>query len=328
MTERPRSDARPRIVLTSAVHKRFVERLTEHGDVVVVASTGEPSRASLVAACAGATALLVVGGEAIDEAVLAAAGPQLRVIANIAVGYDNVDVDAASARGVVVTNTPGVLTDDTADMAMALILATARRVVEGDRLIRRREPWRPAPGFMLGRSVSGAELGIVGFGRIGQAVARRARGFGMRVRYTSRSAAPAATEMELDVTRCSLEQILEGADFVSLHCPLTEETRHLIGAAQLAQMKPSGILINTARGPVVDERALAEALRDGVIAGAGLDVFEHEPAVDTRLLACESAVLVPHLGSATAGTRIAMAELAIDNILSVLVGKDPLTPVG
>lgn len=323
----PDTGARQRIVVTRYIPEAVVERLRAVGDVVLNEPDRQLTDEELRAACAGASAVLATGLDRIDEALLDAAGPQLRVVANIAVGYDNVDVRAAAVRGVVVTNTPDVLTDDTADMAFALLLAAARRVAEGDRMIRRVGPWTWTPTFMLGARVTGATLGIVGFGRIGQAVARRARGFGMSVRFASRSAAPEAVERELAATRCPLEELLETCDFVSLHCPLTERTRHLIGAAELRSMKPTAILINTARGAVVDERALAAALRDGVIAGAGLDVFEREPHVERLLLECGSAVLVPHLGSATHDTRAAMADLAAENVILTLTGRPPRTPV-
>jgi glyoxylate reductase len=252
----------------------------------------------------------------VDERFLAAAGEQLRVVANVAVGYDNVDVDAARRHGVTVTNTPGVLTDATADLAIALLLAVTRRIGEGERLIRSQQPWAWAIDFMLGRGLRGKTLGIVGFGAIGRATADRARAFGMEVVYTRRGEGG----VELD-------ELLERSHAVSLHCPLTAETRHLIDAEALARMRDDAYLVNTARGPVVDEAALAAALRDGAIAGAALDVFEREPEVHPGLIGLDNAVLVPHLGSATIETRTAMAELAAANVVAVLAGKDPPTPV-
>ena len=325
--DRSRAAARPPIAITRHLPEAVVARLRAVGELRLNEPDRQLTGAQLRAACAGAAAIVATGLDPIDAELLDAAGAQLRIVANVAVGYDNVDVEAAAARGVVVTNTPDVLTDDTADMAFALLLAAARRVAEGDRMIRRGEPWTWTPTFMIGARVSQATLGIVGLGRIGQAVARRAAGFGMRVLYASRRPAPAEVERELGATRCPLEELLERSDFVSLHCPLTEGTRHLIGAAELRRMKPTAVLVNTARGAVVDERALAEALRDGEIAAAGLDVFEREPHVERLLLGCESAVLAPHLGSATDATRGAMAALAADNVERVLAGRPPLTPV-
>jgi glyoxylate reductase len=256
----------------------------------------------------------------VDDAFLEAAGPQLRVVANVAVGYDNLDVEAARRRGVIVTNTPGVLTDATADLAIALLLAVTRRLGEGERLIRSRTHWAWSIDFMLGRGLRGKALGIVGYGAIGRATAARARAFGMEILYTQR-------RPDDDPGYVQLDELLERADVVSLHCPLTPETHHLINAGALARMRPGAYLVNTARGPVVDEAALATALRDGTIAGAALDVFEHEPEVAPELLELDNVVLVPHLGSATVETRTAMAELAAANVLAVLAGKDPPTPI-
>jgi glyoxylate reductase len=246
----------------------------------------------------------------------------------VAVGYDNVDVEAAAARGVVVTNTPGVLTDATADLAMGLLLAVTRRLGEGERLLRAGTPWGWAMDFMLGSGLQGKTLGVVGLGAIGQATARRARAFGMDIAYTTRSRADAEVEAALGGARwMGLEELLGAADVVSLHCPLTAETHHLIDADALRAMQPTAYLVNTARGPVVDEAALVEALRARVIAGAALDVFEHEPAVDPGLLDLDNVVIAPHLGSATVETRTAMAMLAARNALAVLAGEEAPTPV-
>jgi glyoxylate reductase len=236
-------------------------------------------------------------------------------------------VAAAARRGVVVTNTPGVLDDATADLTMALVLAATRRVVEGDRLIRGGRPWTWGMSFMLGSGLRGKLLGIVGLGGIGRRVAERARAFGMEIAYHSRHPAPAEVAAALGAERMPRERLLAEADVVSLHCPLTPETHHLIGAAELAAMKPAAVLVNAARGPIVDERALAEALAAGGIAAAALDVYEHEPEVEPRLLELDNVVLSPHLGSATVETRTAMAELAARNAISVLRGEGPLTPV-
>jgi lactate dehydrogenase-like 2-hydroxyacid dehydrogenase len=257
----------------------------------------------------------------LDGALADAAGPGLKVVANVAVGYDNVDVPALAERGVVVTNTPGVLTDATADLAFGLLLAITRRLGEGERLLRSRTPWSFHLGFLLGSGLQGKTLGIVGLGEIGRAVAKRAEAFGMSIVYTGRS------KRDTEAEFVSFEELLERSDVVSLHCPLTPETRHLIDAAALRAMKPGAYLVNTTRGPVVDEPALADALEAGEIAGAALDVFEHEPDVEPRLLGRDDVVLSPHLGSATLETRTAMAVLAARNVAAVLAGRPPLTEV-
>jgi glyoxylate reductase len=277
----------------------------------------------LLQGCDGAITLLTdhIDGSVLDR------HPSLRVISNFAVGYDNVDVAAADRRGVAVTNTPGVLDDATADLTMALILAATRRLAEGDRLVRSGRDWNWGMGFMLGSSLQGRLLGIVGLGGIGKWVAQRARAFGMEIAYHQRSPAPAEVEAALGARRLPLDELFATADVISLHCPLTPETHHLIGAAELEAMKPSAVIVNAARGPIVDEAALAEALAEGRIAAAGLDVYEHEPRVEPRLLELDNVVLSPHLGSATVETRTAMAELAARNAISVLSGQGPLTPV-
>ena len=251
-----------------------------------------------------------------------AAGSDLKVIANIAVGYNNIDVPAARERGIVVTNTPDVLTESSADLTWALILGITRRVVEGDRLVRTGQ-WKGwALDFMLGTELGGKQLGIVGMGRIGRAVAARATVFGMRVAYTSRT----VQEMS-NAEPMPLDRLLSTSDVVSLHCPLTKDTRHLIDQPAFARMKRSAYLINTSRGPVVDEAALAWALKNHLIAGAALDVYEDEPKVHPDLLSLDNVVLAPHLGSATTETRTAMADLAVRNAIAVLTGQAPLTPV-
>ncbi len=252
--------------------------------------------------------------------------PHLRVAANCAVGFDNIDLEVAAKRGIVVTNTPNVLTEAVADLTWALILAVARRVREGDELVRsgRWSGWEPDQ--LLGLELAGGTLGILGLGRIGAAVARRAVGFRMDAIYWSRSARP-DLETRLMLRRFPLERLLERADVVSVHLPLTPETRHLIGAGELARMKPGAILVNTSRGPVADEAALAGALADGRLAGAGLDVYEDEPRLHPGLLAHPRSVLLPHVGSATEATRRAMARLMADNLAAVLEGRPPLTPV-
>ncbi|MBV8195619.1 MAG: D-glycerate dehydrogenase [Candidatus Dormibacteraeota bacterium] len=261
--------------------------------------------------------------EPIDAAVLDAGMPRLRCVSLFAVGYNNVDIDAATARGIDVGNTPGVLTDSTADCAVGLMLATARRLCEGDREVRAGRFTGWAPTYLLGHDVTGAHLGLVGFGRIGQAVARRALGFSMRVSYTDSTNPPVAEDLAGRVERGSLDSVLQEADVISLHTPLTAETLHLIGEPRLRSMKPTAIVINTSRGPVVDEQALVRALQEGWIAGAGLDVYEDEPRLATGLAGCPTAVLSPHLGSATVQTRAAMAELTARNAVDALAGRVP-----
>ncbi len=294
-----------------------------------VTTSDDPSgqlREDLLRDVAGCDAVVTLLTQRVDDELLDAAGPGLRVVANVAVGHDNVDVEACRRRGVVVTTTPGVLDQATADLAFALVLATARRVVEADAFIRAGNSWSWSPDLYVGLDVTGATLGIVGLGRIGRAVARRAAAFDMRVLATpSRSGADAAAE--LGVETLPLDSLLRESDIVSLHCPLTPETRHLIGAPQLALMKPEAILVNTARGPIVDEAALVAALVEGRIGGAGLDVFEHEPDIHPDLVGRPDVVLLPHIGSAGRRTRLRMLELALDNARAVLAGEPPPTPV-
>jgi len=311
-----------RVAVTRRLPEPALEALRGSGaDVWVSPEDRALEPGELHAAVRGADAVVAMLHDRVDEAFLAATGDQLRVVANVAVGYDNVDVEAARRHGVTITNTPGVLTDATADLAIALLLAITRRLGEGERRIRSGRPWAWAIDFMLGRGLRGKTLGVVGYGAIGQATAVRARAFGMEVVYAQRSRGEAPGQV-------ALGELLERADVVSLHCPLTDATRHLIDAAALARMRDDAYLVNTARGPIVDEPALAAALGDGVIAGAALDVFEREPEVHADLLGLENVVLVPHLGSATVETRTAMAELAAANVIAVLAGDDPLTPVG
>ncbi|MYG02523.1 MAG: D-glycerate dehydrogenase [Acidobacteriia bacterium] len=258
----------------------------------------------------------------IDASLLDAA-PSVRVVSNIAVGFDNKDVAAATERGVIVTNTPGVLTDTTADLAFALILGAGRRIGESERYLRagRYRQWRI--DLLTGWDVWGATLGIFGMGRIGQAVARRGRGFNMRVLYHDPFRLSEDAERALGIEFAPKGAVLKQADFVSLHCALTPETRHLIGAAELRAMKPTSVLVNTSRGPVVDEAALADALQAGTIAAAGLDVFEREPEVHPKLLQCENALMVPHIASASAATRTRMCVMAAENMLAGLAGERP-----
>jgi glyoxylate reductase len=291
-----------------------------HGETTVLGHD------ALIARLAGRQGLICLITDTIDDALLARC-PDLRVVANVAVGYNNVDVAAATRRGVIVTNTPDVLTDTTADFAWALLMATARHVVEADRYVRAGKWTQWDFRAFLGADVHGKTLGVVGFGRIGRAVARRALGFDMRLLYQDAVPADAATERELRATRVDLGTLLRESDFVTLHTPLLAETRHLINAASLRTMKTTAHLINASRGPVVDEAALAQALVEGVIAGAGLDVFEDEPAVHPGLLGLPNVVLAPHIGSASHDTRVKMSVLAVENCLAVLEGRRPPTPV-
>ncbi len=284
------------------------------------------SKPELIARLGGKDGLICHIISSIDDEVLAAA-PTVKVVANVAVGYNNIDVAAAHRRGVVVTNTPDVLTETTADFAWALLMATARRVVEADRFARSGQWHRWQWDLLWGADVYGKTLGLVGFGRIGRAVARRALGFNMRVLYQDSVRADATVERELSVSRQELEAVLREADFVSLHTPFLPETRHLMNERTLRLMKNSAILVNASRGPVVDEAALVRALQEGWIAGAGLDVFEEEPKIHPGLIPLTNVVLAPHIASASSDTRVAMATLAVRNCLAVLDGKPPLTPV-
>lgn len=272
-------------------------------------------------------AILALVTDRIDDALLARC-PKLRIVANVAVGVDNIDLHACARRDIVVTNTPDVLTEATADLAFGLLIAAARRIAEGDRLLRERGTFEWSPTFMLGGRVHGITLGIVGFGRIGQAMARRARGFGIHVLYTQRTRAADPVERALGATWVStVDELLPYCDAVSIHCPLTPETRGLFSRERLSAMRKGSILVNTARGPIVDEAALAEALERGPLAAAGIDVFEKEPAVHPALLARTNAVITPHIGSADRITREAMAAMAISNVLCVFEGRAPVTPV-
>ena len=271
---------------------------------------------------AGAITLLT---ERVDAEFLEAAGRELRIVANYAVGFDNIDVEACTRRGVLASNTPDVLTETTADLAWALLMAAARRIGEGDRLLRAGKGWIWDPQMMLGQDVHDRVLGIVGFGRIGQAMARRARGFGMKVIYFDAYRPPPEVERELDVVYREFDELLAEADFITIHVALTPETRHMFGADQFRRMKDTAVLVNSSRGPVIDEDALVQALRGGQIFAAGLDVFEKEPDVHPGLLELENAVIVPHLGSATVDTRNAMGMLAAENLIAALEGRRPPT---
>jgi glyoxylate reductase len=314
------------VLLTRILDEEVMAWLRERVELHVYEEDRPIPRERLLEEVRGKAGLLPLLTDRVDAEVLDAAGPQLRVVANYAVGYDNVDVEECTRRGVEVTNTPDVLTAATADLTWSLILAASRRIVEGDRWVRAGRPWAWAPDFMLGREVSGKVLGVVGMGRIGQAVASRAGAFDMPVRYTSRTGRPDA-ERALSAELRDLDALLEEADVVTIHCALNEETRHLFGAERFKAMKDTAVLVNTARGPIVDEAALADALEAGEIFAAGLDVYEEEPTVHPKLLELENVVLAPHLGSATVETRRAMGMLAARNLVAALNGERPPTPV-
>jgi glyoxylate reductase len=309
------------VLVTRRLPSSVLSKLHAVADVDLYAGEAAIPPDELRQRIAGKDGLVCLRTDPIDRTVLDAA-PALKVVANVAVGYNNIDVAYARSRGVVVTNTPDVLTESVAEFTWGLILAIMRRLAEGERLLRRGE-WKGwALDFMLGSELRGKQLGLIGLGRIGRAVAARAPAFGMRVAYASRR------DSNLDGAEAmSLDRLLITSDVISLHVPLTPETRHLIDKRALARMKRSAFLINTARGPVVDEAALAWALQQHLIAGAALDVYEHEPAVHPDLLPLENVLLVPHLASGTTETRSTMAELAVDNVIAVLAGQPPLTPV-
>ena len=311
----------PKILITRRLPSAVLSKLEAAAEIDLYTGDGAIPADELRARIADKDALISLLTDAVDRSVVDAA-PNLKVIANVAVGFNNIDVPYALSRGVVVTHTPDVLTESVADFTWALILAITRRLAEGERVVRR-GAWKGwALDFMLGTELRGKQLGLVGVGRIGRAVAARASAFGMRVAFTE------VFETTVDGAEAmSFDRLLTTSDVVSLHVPLTPETRHLIDKRTLARMKRSAFLINTARGPVVDEQALAWALQQHLIAGAALDVFENEPAVHPDLLTLENVLLVPHLASGTTETRTAMAELAADNVLAVLQGRPPVTPV-
>ncbi len=314
---------KPKVFLTRRLPPAVMSRLATETELRVHAGDRAATAAELAAGVRGCDALLCNITDRIDAAVLDAGRPTLRVVANFGVGYNHIDIAAATARNLPVTNTPGVLTDATADLAFALLLASARRLGEGERQVRARQWTGWEPMQLLGADVTGATLGLLGFGRIGKAMARRARAFEMRLVYWNRTRLSPAEEAETGATYLPREEVLAQADFISLHVAYTPETHHLIDAAALARMQRTAILINTARGSVVDEAALVQALRSGTIAGAGLDVFEREPQLDPGLFDLENVVLAPHLGSATIGTRTKMGLIAVENLLAATSGQRP-----
>ncbi len=310
------------VYVTRKLPGRGLEQLRSACAVTVFPEDRNMTKDELLEVIPQQDAVITMLDNPVDAEVIAA-GVNLKAIANYAVGFNNIDVAAATARGIAVINTPDVLTNATADFAWALLLAAARRVVEGDALVRRGEFKGWAPELLIGVEIYGKTLGIIGAGRIGQAMARRALGFGMRVLYHNRKRLPEAVEKELNLTYASLGDLLKEADFISLHCPLTPDTRHLIGAAELELMKPTAVLVNTARGPVIDEAALVRALREQRIFGAGLDVFEEEPALHPGLAELPNVVLAPHIGSAAREARLRMVDMVVSDVLAVLQGQRP-----
>jgi glyoxylate reductase len=317
---------KPSILISRLLPEEALAQARSRAAVDVHEADKPLERNELIARLRGRQGLVCLITDTIDVPLLDAC-PSLKVVSNVAVGFNNIDVAAATQRGVVVTNTPDVLTETTADFAWTLLMATARRVVEADRYVREGKFTQWEYMLLLGGDIHGKTLGVVGFGRIGRAMARRALGFNMRVLYQDAVAADAATEKELRATRVDIATLLRESDFVTLHTPLLPETQHLINPQSLRTMKKTAYLVNASRGPVVDEAALAQALKEGRIAGAGIDVFEREPEVHPALIGLPNVVLAPHIASASSDTRVKMAMLAVDNCLAVLEGKTPPTPV-
>lgn len=317
----------PRIIVAGHIPDAGLDVLRPHGNVWGWKHDQPIEIDELYERISGADAVLTLLTTKVDHSFLDAAGPQLKVVSNVAVGYNNIDVAECRRRGVIATNTPGVLTEATADIAMALILMVTRRLGEGERIVRSKQPWQWGMFMLLGSGLQGRRLGVVGMGAIGQALARRAKAFGMTVVYTNRGAIAPEVEAELGAEQVELDELLTTSDVVTINCPYSSETHHLIGGEQFELMRDSAFLVNTARGPIVDEDALVQALRSGAIAGAGLDVYENEPTLAAGLTELDNAVLLPHLGSATVETRAAMAVLAARNTVAVLGGQPALTPI-
>jgi glyoxylate reductase len=322
----PQSQKKPLVIVTRRLPDVVETRMKELFDARLNVDDKPVTAAELVAAAQAADVLVPTVTDRIDRSILAQAGPKLKLIANFGTGVDNIDLDTARNRSIIVTNTPGVLTEDTADMAMALILAVPRRVAEGAAFLKQpKQQWGGwSPTWMLGHRIYGKRLGIVGMGRIGQAVARRARAFGLQIHYYDPRRAAETIEQELEATYWdSLDQMLARMDIVSINCPHTPATYHLLSARRLKLLKPTAYIVNTARGEVIDENELARLIEQGAIAGAGLDVFEHEPSINPKLLASDRVVALPHLGSATLEGRIDMGEKVIINIKTFLDGHTP-----
>jgi glyoxylate reductase len=315
---------KPLVVVTRKLPDVIETRMMELFDTRLNHDDRPMSKSALIDSIAQADVLVPTVTDRIDAGVLSQAGPNLRLIANFGAGVDHIDLATARERGITVTNTPDVLTEDTADMAMALILAVPRRLAEGERLVRSGKWAGWGPTFMMGRRIWGKRLGIIGMGRIGQAVARRARGFGLSVHYHNRRRLHPEIEHELEATYWeSLDQMLARMDVISIHCPHTPATYHLLSARRLQLLQPHAYVVNTARGEVIDENALTRMLQKGELAGAGLDVFEHEPAINQKLLELDNVVLLPHMGSATLEARIDMGEKVLINIKTFADGHSP-----
>jgi glyoxylate reductase len=311
-----------KVLITARLPEEVVAAIRKEHHVVMSPKDSPMPREELLEKIADKDGVITMLTDKVNRELFDKA-PNLKMVANFAVGFDNIDIPMATQRGIRVSNTPGVLADATADLAFALLLAVARRIVEGDKRVRSGEFKYLAPLLFLGTEVTGKTLGIVGLGGIGAAVARRARGFDMKILYQKRSRISELEEKALGIKYADLKTLLQQSDFVSLHCPLTPETRHLIGKDEFGLMKPTAILINAARGPVVDEAALVEALKSGQISGAGLDVYENEPALAPGLADLPNVVLVPHVGSGTLETRTKMAEMAARNLMAGLRGERP-----
>ena len=318
------TSTKPRVIVTRKLPDAIETRMMELFEVRLNLNDKPMSQKDIAAAMQEADGLVPTVTDRIDAALINQAGNQLKLIATFGTGVDNIDLDAANKRGVMVTNTPGVLTEDTADMTMALILAAPRRLAEGERMVRARNWTGWTPTFMLGHRIWGKRLGIIGMGRIGQAVARRARGFGLSVHYHNRRRVHEEIEAELEATFWeSLDQMLARMDIVSVNCPRTPATFHLLSRRRLQLLKKDAYLVNTSRGEVVDEGALTQLLMEGAIAGSGLDVYENEPAINPKLIALDNVVLLPHMGSATIEGRIDMGEKVIINIKTFIDGHNP-----
>jgi len=320
------STNKPLVVVTRKLPEVVETRMRELFEAQLNLEDEPMTQAGLVEAVKSADVLVPTVTDRIDRSVVSQAGPQLKLIANFGTGVDNVDLDTARNRGIIVTNTPGVLTEDTADMTMALILAVPRRLAEGTAYLKQSSgQWRGwSPTWMLGHRIFGKRLGIIGMGRIGQAVAKRAKAFGLQIHYHNRRRVHEEIERELEATYWdSLDQMLARMDIISVNCPHTPATFHLLSARRLKLLKPTAYIVNTARGEVIDENALARMVETGEIAGAGLDVFEHEPAVNPKLLKNDTVVILPHMGSATIEGRIDMGEKVIINIKTFLDGHAP-----
>ena len=319
---------RPRVFVARQIPEEGLDAVRAACDMDLWEEELPPPRDELLRRVAGCAGVLTLLTDRVDDEFLDAAGPQLRVVSNYAVGFDNIDVAACARRGIPVGNTPGVLTDTTADLAFALLMAAARRLPEGDRYVRDGQWKTLGPLLLLGPDVHGSTIGIVGFGRIGQAVARRAQGFGMEILYHDIQPLPASVTEPLGATYVSLDELLPRSDFVSLHVNLSDETRHLINAVTLARMKPTAVLVNTSRGPVVDQVALADALRDGTIWAAALDVTDPEPIpMDDPLVGLDNCLIVPHIASASRATRGKMAAMAAANLVAGVRGEPLPTQV-